>query len=374
MVIAILIITLFYIVLIGVFIIGFDRVPLFYNQDSLSKTKFSIIIPFRNEAENLPKLLKSIKHLNYPKDAFEIILVNDASEDTSVKEINQILLNSKVKFCIIKNKRTSNSPKKDAITLATTVTKYEWIISTDADCVLPVLWLDTYNAFILKNDVSFISGPVNYYNTNSFLTRFQALDFMSLIGATIGGFGIKKPFLCNGANLGYKKSFFKQLGGFEGNTNIASGDDIFLLEKAIKQAPKKVRFLKSKQAIVLTKPQPNLKHLINQRVRWAAKTTNYSSGFGKLTGSIVLVMNASLICYFMLGLFSLFSFKTLAYLFTIKFFIDFLLLYKTSVFLNSRNRMYSSIISSLLYPFFSTYISFISFFSTYKWKGREFKK
>ena len=66
---------------------------------------------------------------------------------------------------------------------------------------------------------------------------------MSLQGATIAGFALRNPFLCNGANMAYKKELFTNLHGFEGNNNLASGDDIFLLEKATKKYKKQVLHL-----------------------------------------------------------------------------------------------------------------------------------
>ena len=70
----------------------------------------SIIIPFRNEAENLPKLLKSIDAQEYPKHLFEVILVDDDSEDYSVKTIKKELEGfdcAQPNILIIKNQRKS---------------------------------------------------------------------------------------------------------------------------------------------------------------------------------------------------------------------------------------------------------------------------
>ena len=75
MVTASIIITLSYLVLIGAFVLGFDKVTESGLEELPAKTKFSIIIPFRNEADNLPDLLDSIHALNYPKSQFEIIFV-----------------------------------------------------------------------------------------------------------------------------------------------------------------------------------------------------------------------------------------------------------------------------------------------------------
>ncbi len=370
----ILTIALLYTFLIGYFVIGFNRLPSFFEENTNPETKFSIIIPFRNEAKNLPELLESLKHLNYSKDLYECIFIDDESNDNSVLIITEAFKNTTTPFHIIKNTRVSNSPKKDAITKAINMAKNKWIITTDADCVLPEFWLDIFDCFIQKNNPLFISGPVSYYDNDSFLKRFQALDFMSLIGATIGGFGIKKPFLCNGANLAYKKDFFFDSNGFKGNDTIASGDDIFLLEKALKKHPKKTLFLKNNKAIVLTKPESSLKNLSTQRVRWASKTSNYNNWFGKFTGLIVLLMNGLLVGTFTLSFLQLFPFKTFGYLFLIKFAVDFLLLFKTTRFFNNEKLLRSYLISSLLYPVFSIYIAFKALFSSYKWKGRQFSK
>ncbi len=368
-------ITIAYLFLIGRFVYGFDKVESFGIEDAKPKTKFSIIVPFRNEAENLPELLQSIKTLNYPEHLFEIICVDDASDDDSVETISAFSkLNESFRIKVLKNERTTNSPKKDAITSAIAFAQHKWIITTDADCVIPKYWLDAFDAFIQKRPYKFIVAPVSYHKIDSTLKRFQLLDFLSLMGATIGGFGIKRPFLCNGANLAYSKALFKSVNGFDGNDNIASGDDIFLLEKALKSDKDTVGYLKSEHAIVLTKPQSDWKALVAQRKRWAAKTSNYNSLFGKLTGLVVLLMNVTLICALTFTLIGELSPRLLLYPFIIKFGIDFLLLFKTSRLFSQEKYLGAFIFSSIVYPFFSVYIAFASMFTTYKWKGRSFNK
>ena len=204
------IILLLYLFLIGKFAFAIDKVTVFKLNDSPAKTTFTVIIPFRNEAENLPALLNSIAELNYQNSLFEIILVNDDSEDISKEIVSKFMSTSALDITLIENERQSNSPKKDAISSAIKISKYDWIITTDADCVLPKYWLDSLDVFVQQNDVKMVVGPVTYHQVNGFLQHFQLLDFLSLTGSTIAGFGINKPFLCNGANLGYKKSLFRK--------------------------------------------------------------------------------------------------------------------------------------------------------------------
>ena len=369
-----IIITLIYLILTGSFAFGFDKIPVFKSKNIEAKTNFSILIPFRNEAENLPDLLNSIASLDYPNHLYEIIFIDDDSDDDSREIITRFLSSIRNDIKITQNIRTSNSPKKDAITTAIKQAKTEWIITTDADCILSKKWLNFFDAFIQKNKSKCIVAPVTYTHENSFLNRFQLLDILSLQGATIGGFGIKKPFLCNGANFAYQKDLFIELNGFSGNNTIASGDDIFFLEKAIKSHPKQVHYLKSEDAIVTTKSQPSWETLKEQRIRWAAKTSAYNNWFGKLTGIIVLLMNALIITLITLSILNIFNIKTLAYILIIKLNIDFLLIYKSATFFNQKNVLKTYILSSILYPFFSVYIAFISIFKSYKWKDRTFKK
>ena len=368
------IILLLYLFLIGKFAFAIDKVTVFKLDDSPAKTTFTVIIPFRNEAENLPALLNSIAELNYQNSLFEIILVNDDSEDISKEIVSKFMSTSALDITLIENERQSNSPKKDAISSAIKISKYDWIITTDADCVLPKYWLDSLDVFVQQNDVKMVVGPVTYHQVNGFLQHFQLLDFLSLTGSTIAGFGINKPFLCNGANLGYKKSLFNDINGFEGNDTIASGDDIFLMEKALKTDKNSVKYLKSKQATVQTLAQPNFKSLLAQRIRWANKTSNYNNNFAKLVGLLVLLANSVVVIGFVLVALGLFQFKTFTYLFLLKLLIDFLLIYKTSVFFSKEQALKYYLPSSLLYPFFSVYVAVVGSFSTYKWKNRRFKK
>jgi len=358
-------ILLIYAVTIACLIYGFSKVNSFENIGSVPKTKFTIIIPFRDETENLPQLLISFSKLNYLNDLFEVILVDDCSgEEFKVQSL-------KFEVSVIKNIRVSNSPKKDAILTAIQSVKTDWIITTDADCVVPINWLLSLDNYIQHHEVSMIAGAVTYDCSDSFLHYFQQLDLASLQGATIGSFGLRKGFMCNGANFAYTKSLFKELNGFEGNESIASGDDVFLLQKAISKFPEKVHYLKSKYNIVLTKPTDNWKSLFHQRVRWASKTSSYQSSFGKGLGLLVFIGNLGWVLGIGCWVLDWIRFQNIVFLFLLKFGVDSLLIFKANLFLTKQKMRYL-ILSSLLYPFFSTSVAFYSLFGKYEWKGRKF--
>jgi len=365
MILVLYILLLFYCLSIIALIYGFSKVNSFENLDLKPKTKFSIIVPFRNEVENLPHLLESLSKLNYPNDLFEVILVDDYSKEAfQISDFN-------CKVSIIKNIRVSNSPKKDAISTAMKVVKNDWIITTDADCVVNENWLLALNNYIQNHEVSMIAGAVTYDCEDSFLHHFQQLDLASLQGATIGSFGLGKGFMCNGANFAYTKSLFQDLNGFDGNYKIASGDDVFLLQKAIGQFPEKVHYLKSENNIVVTKPLDNWKSLFYQRVRWASKTGSYQSRFGIGLGLLVFGGNLAWLLVVGCWLLGYIPFQNIVLLSFMKFTFDTLLIYKSNRFL-TKKRMHFLILSSLLYPFFSVSVALYSLVGKYEWKGRRF--
>ncbi|QED38797.1 glycosyltransferase [Antarcticibacterium arcticum] len=378
--------SILYVFLIGALFYGWKRIAQFSIKDLPAKTGFSIIIPYRNEAGNLPQLFNSLLKLKYPVSLFEILLVNDASRDAS-REICTTFKqkNPQLRISLLENFRVTGSPKKDAISTAIQNAAFDYIITTDADCEVPELWLQGFNEKIEKTGAELIAGPVMFSpyvfpaknlrqeKGMKYFKAFQEMDLLSLQVAGAGGFGIGKAFMCNGANLCYNRGAFLKVGGFLGNGEISSGDDVFLLQKFV-QHKLKTDFLKSREAIVLTKPEPDLSALISQRIRWAAKTPAYKSWFAKTTGLAVLLMNFSLIVGCVLAFLEIVDYEPILIAFLFKFVSDLLLLYAAAKFFKRKEVLRHYFWSSLVYPFFSTGVAILSIFKKYEWKGRTFKR
>lgn len=370
-----------YFVLIAAFTLGMRRLPSFEPGNEKPQHSFSIIVVYRNEKDNLPVLTKHLDQLNYPKDKYEVILIDDASMDGSldlVKTLERDLTELNMK--IHEFNTPSSSPKKDALEMGVGEASFDWIITTDADCVFDPNYLNAYDQFLISHRAKMVAGPVVCATGDSFLHRFQALDFLSLQGSTMGGFGGKgaipflRPFMCNGANICYSKEAFLELGGYEGNKEIASGDDVFLLEKMLQNHKNEVHFIKSRSALVQTRPKDTWKGLTEQRKRWASKSTSYKNGFAKTVGLLVLLANFSLIIGLVLGLAGSIPWTYLGVLFVMKINVDFLLIYSTASLWEEEQAMKSFVASSFLYPFFVVWVALLAFNGKYEWKGRTFNK
>lgn len=372
--IALSLILLVYVVLMVQLILGYDKVKTFKRTAVEPKTAFSIIVPFRNEEKNLPRLLQSFSKLNYPYKLIEIVMVDDFSTDLSERVCIKWRLDHEfLDTTLLENLRLSNSPKKDAIGRAVPIIKHDWIITTDADCTVPENWLLTLDNYIQKNQPEMIVGAVKYKTKNNWFHKFQQLDLLSLQGTTIGSFGIGKPFMCNGANFAYTKKLFKEIGGFDGVSKNASGDDVFLLQKATKNHLDKIHYLKNNESIVKTKPENDLFDFFMQRVRWASKTTGYQSGYAKFLAVIVLMMNLGLVGCCLLTVVGNFDWRILLGVFSAKYLVDYWLLYKTNKYL-LKGQWIFPLATSVIYPFYSSLVGIYSLFGRFSWKGRRFSK
>lgn len=355
-----------YALVIGALIKGIYISKPFLAVETSEHYCYSILIALRNEKENLPSLFTSLKTLSYNTQKFEIIFINDHSDDGSYEQLIQFQKeNIELDIQCLQN---IGNGKKNAITLGVNTAKHDWILTTDADCILPKKWIAAYDTLLQKENLFYISGPVALKKERSFLHQFQEIEFLGLQGTTIGSFAIGKPFMSNGANSCYQKQLFQKTNGYDGNQNISSGDDVFLLEKIRSKHPEKTGFINSRDAIVLTYPESSWRSLFNQKIRWAAKATLYKNKIGIFIGGIVFITNLLLI------LLCIIDWKVALLLYAVKLIADTFLASKAAVFFQQKIKPSTYLKSSLLYPFFSVTVFILSQIRGFEWKGRALKK
>lgn len=333
----------------------------------ISNVPVSIIIPFRNEENNLLQCLKSIKNQNYEQNKIEIILVDDHSSDTSASLISGIT-----------NTKALSLPdefqgKKSAITFGIQHATNEIIITVDADIVANVNWLSTLVSKQQQSNAQMVIGQVKLESGNNFINAIQVLEHFAI---TIVGGGTAKmntPILCNGANLLFTKTAFEKVNGYEGNSTIASGDDVFLLNKIMRVYPNQVVYLKNIAGAVVCKTETTLKSALEQRVRWAGKSKYNNNPINTFTGILILTTNIS---WPILGLLSVFNAQLTKYfLFSLllKCIIDFLLLFLASSFYRQKKLLWWFPLFFCFYPIELISILILSFTSKQKWKDRIIK-
>ena len=357
------------------FSIGYRRLSIFKGCENTQGSRFSILIPFRNEREYLPALLQSLALLNYPKNNFEIWMIDDDSSDDSVAMIRAFISeNADLQMHLINNERKTNSAKKDAILSALELSNFDWIMTTDADCLLPENWLQLFDQAIKKHKPVLLAAPVMYSKIEqTLLDQTQFFEFLSLQIITMGAFGLGKPFMCNGANLCYQKTTFSSLKGFEGNEDFAGGDDLFLLEKMTEHFPERVHFIKHNDCLVQTNTENSWSSFFSQRIRWAAKSGGYRQIIGKLTGLIVFSCNLTLIVLVLISVFYPETWGLALLGFFLKLLTDLALLMNGKTLFKKPISLFYFFVTSLIYPFLNVSIGCRSLFG-FTWKERRYQK
>jgi cellulose synthase/poly-beta-1,6-N-acetylglucosamine synthase-like glycosyltransferase len=345
-------------------------------------TFISVIIPARNEEENIGACLESITNQSYPKNLFEVIVIDDFSTDRTA-EIIRSFADKNVSLISLKDftkEGELNSYKKKAIEIAISKAKGELIVTTDADCIVQTKWLQTIAFFYEKNHPVFIAAPVAYFPSPAgeglgvrFLKVFQSLDFMTLQGIT--GASVYKKFhsMCNGANLAYVKKVFLEVDGFTGIDNIASGDDMLLMHKIFNRYPDRVLFLKSRDAIVQTKPAGSFKEFLNQRIRWASKADKYTDK--KITGALLLVYLFN-VWILLLGILSVFYHQLFLWfvgVLIIKTLVELFFLYPVAGFFKKQKLLWWFPVAQPFHILYTIVAGWLGKFGSYKWKERKVK-
>jgi cellulose synthase/poly-beta-1,6-N-acetylglucosamine synthase-like glycosyltransferase len=328
----------------------------------------SVIIPFRNEANNIHSNLASIEGQDYPSDKFEVIYVDDSSEDNSFILLKNSITKSNIR---VLNNSSFSSGKKHAVAYGIKNAKGEIIVTTDSDCIYNKNWL----SMLLKNfqpDVAMVAGAVRFYPVNNIFEKIQAVEFAGLITAGAGLIGAGSPIICNAANLAYRKKIFYELNGFQENIHLASGDDEFLMQKISREIRYKIKFCAEREAVVSTKPNSNLTQFFNQRKRWASKGFFYDF---RITIQLLLIFlfYAGLLIQLILIPFSpLFLISLLISLFA-KIVFEYLIMKKGTDLLFDSSILKNFLVTELLHIPYIIFIPLMGTFNGFRWKNRNIK-
>lgn len=335
-------------------------------------TQFTVIIPARNEAANIKACVDSILAQDYPMDAFEIIVIDDFSEDDTAFIVNalhaqfpQVRLLQLADHC---KEGETLAYKKKAIEIAVSVAKGDWIVTTDADCMVPPRWLFLYNAYIQQHQPAFVAAPVMFIKTAGILNQFQLLDFLALQGITAAAVGAGKHSMSNGANLGFEKAAFIAVGGYQGVDHIASGDDMFLMHKMKQTLHKPVGYLFHPDAIVLTAAMDTWKGFILQRIRWASKARYYDDRSITWVLTLVYLFNLSFVLLALMG-----SWSTLIIALAFKTFFELFFLDPVAAFFKLKPELRYFVFYQPIHIVYNIAAGLFGQFKTYSWKGRKVK-
>ncbi|SNS81321.1 Glycosyltransferase, catalytic subunit of cellulose synthase and poly-beta-1,6-N-acetylglucosamine synthase [Ekhidna lutea] len=347
---------------------GWRKIPVV--EKSGNKISFSVIIPVRNEATNIQTILKNLESQHYPKELFEVIVIDDFSEDDTAQIVNQLIPSLNLNLRLVQLSDPTKQGKKHALTAGVKAAKYETILTTDADCWFGESWIRSYSDAFGK-EVNMVAGPVAIEGRGIF-ARLQQVEFAGLIGFGAVTISEENPSMCSGANLGFKKAAFEEVGGYTDNLFTPSGDDEFLLFNIMRKFPHSTIFLQSKEAVVCTPAHSKLRSFVNQRTRWTSKW-KYNKNW-KVRISAILFFLDYLIFYgaiagAILGIVDDVFITGIAIM---RFLVLLFFVSPVNRFMGGRSSFFPLLLFQIIYPLHVLFMGMNSIFGSYTWKGRKY--
>jgi cellulose synthase/poly-beta-1,6-N-acetylglucosamine synthase-like glycosyltransferase len=368
--------SLAYLLLCSWLLSSWKRMPVTHlPPDYIPHTFISVIIAARNEEAGIIPCVLSVLHQHYPEHLFELIVVNDHSDDQTVELLSDItdprlhVIHLADHLPVIYTK----AHKKKAIELGVSQARGTWILHTDADCVAPANWLFRVAHYAENHPAICLLGAVMHHQERHWLQRFQSLDLCGLMLCTGALCFQKRPLLANGASLAYAKAVFTAVEGYQGIDHLASGDDLLLVHKIAARYPGGVHFLKHPEQVVRTPAMPDLPALIAQRTRWATKTNQYQHPVMRLVlGSIFMLSLAILLLPLLSPLSgSLAPVLLSGGLFAVKALADYRLLRHATRFYQRPNLLHPFLLMELLHIVYMVSTGILGLTARrYVWKGR----
>ena len=339
----------------------------------------SVIVSCRNEEKNISNLIEDVKSQCFDENRFEMIVVNDHSEDGTLKILNYE--SEKWNNLRIINLDNKVFGKKNAIKEAAKIAKGEIIICTDADCRVGENWIQTMSDYFTNTDCKFVSASILYKEQNSLFSKYQMLEILSLVSTSGAAINRKKATICNGANLAFRKKEYLEIPDDEFN-NFRT-DDVSLLHYFKKNFTNSISFSKQKEAIVSTSESPTFVSYLSQKLRWISTSKSLKDRDTILVSLLVYCMNLLMILTIFLFLYFfpknsygdyseivvIFSFLLLIYL--TKFISDYLFLKSVLSFFDKRDLLIYLFPFTLINAVFTVVIVPLSFIIPVKWKGRK---
>lgn len=352
---------------------GLKKVIQFRLNNEL-KPFVSVIVPFRNETEVILNCLKSLESQNYPEDKYELLFIDDFSDDDSIRKLTSEKQRPSTKILSLPDEYEKLSPKKRSIKYGIQNAVGEIILTTDADCLHQKDWLASMvSAF--DESTGFVSGPVKFSETKNLFGKIQQLEFAGLVLTGAGLIGDGSATICNAANIAYRKDAFNFVDGYEDNQHLSSGDDEFLMQKIAKTGKYKVQFLFSEEAIVETEANRYVRDFAQQRKRWASKGLFYNDKILILKLILIYFFFLSLPVQLLLGLIMHPIFlSSLLVMVLGKVFLEYLILRKGIPLLYRSIAIHLFIIAEMLHVPYILVSGLAGAFGHFEWKGRKLKR
>jgi glycosyltransferase involved in cell wall biosynthesis len=177
----------------------------------------SVIVPTHNRLSLLKQTLAYLDRQTYPSHDYEIIVVDDGSDDGTTDYLHQLSLKKELRY-LTQEQKGPAAARNAGVHIA----KGEVIAFTDDDCLPEPNWLAALTESYRKSPDQLVAvgGRINNRREGHWLQLFYAVQNRHFENKA------ERPAYLDTANASFRRATFLELGGFNENIPFASGEDI----------------------------------------------------------------------------------------------------------------------------------------------------
>jgi len=245
-------------------------------------TSFTLIVPVRNESATVLQTLKNQLLTLNENAACNFWVIDDGSQEALSFD------NAELDRHILRTPADASGSKKRALTLGVERASSHWIVTSDADTLWNLDWLNSIRQQAYPH-TSMLIGPVFSQENSSFFSLLSYYESLCLWTLAASSCRLGIPILASGANLAFKKTSWEAVGGYASHIHRPSGDDVLLMAELAAKFPNEVNVLKGRRAFTTTISEPHFKPWLAQRRRWISKTDHLNHPLKKGYALLLLV-------------------------------------------------------------------------------------
>lgn len=273
---------LIYLAFMVIVFVGLRRMPRSpMVEDDEALPSVTVVVAARDEEVRIGRLLDSLEAQDYPRDRFDVIVVDDRSRD-STGDLVRNRRDSGVRYKVIRIRDgetpVGRAPKKYALARGIEHAAGEVIVTTDADCWMGPRWLRALAGPFTDPEVGGATGVSRFTHgereNQPWWARHEEMEHLSYSVMAAGAIGAGHVCNAHGSNLAARRSVYDRIGGYASNDGVASGDDVFLLQDVADHGDK-VIFIDRPEGYVFSQSVNTIREWVNQRARWSSKGFYY---------------------------------------------------------------------------------------------------
>ncbi|WP_339922549.1 glycosyltransferase [uncultured Cyclobacterium sp.] len=237
-----------------------------YNSNLQDLALVSVLLPCRNEANNLPDCLNALENLDYPSEKIRFLVADDHSEDETAGILHQWTSRAENRILVPLSNRPEKGQNGKALALAEMAThvKSGLLVFTDADCIVPPTWCKSFTR-VYKEEYGLMTG-ITAVAGGGFFSRMQALDWWLTLGKVKVVSDAGYTLTAMGNNMAMGSAAYQDSGGF-GIIAENVTEDLAMSVALYAKGYRPIHIV-DKDALVITKPEKTVWNLLHQRKRW----------------------------------------------------------------------------------------------------------